>query len=662
MADHQIVSEEALTAIASDIKTDIRTKADSSNVYTKSATDTLLEGKANTEGEYDGLTVGNAKQLVATVGEVDKVPYLFRTSGGAIDIGDRETDELVGGSVAFNQLTKNGNFSDGTTSWMKGNNVTSVSVSNNVATLVLTANQTYNKYLSQYLSMTAGHKYFVTCKATSDDVAISQFYVAVGAGSTLATICPLKSLSNNPLAWIANPTINSETIYFRFEDINVDHDVNATLANIMVIDLTAMFGATIADYIYSLEQATTGAGVAWFRSLFSKPYYAYNAGELMSVKASAHVTTGFNQVDENFEIGAISAQTGLPIDDNNSLRSRDFLPCLPNTNYCLTYKGDKNTSNMRVILYDLNKNVVDYWGFIINSPRVIRFDSKAYYFKVSLGNYGTTYNRDICINLSWDGERNGEYEPYEVNTYPLDSDLELRGIPKLDADNKLYYDGDTYSSDGAVSRRYGIVDLGLLDWSKAGLNDDLFATNELIGDIKLVDFKSQIFNAICYSFVSTTGFNVYTKAINKSIGIDENGRLYIYDSSKSTMSTAEFKAAMSGVYLVYELETPTTEQADAFQDPQVVDDFGTEEYIDNRAVAIPVGHNTFYEVNLRAKLEMSPDSPESNGDYLMRHTSEGNAYTPYVSPIPSLPSADGNYVLKCTVSGSTKTLTWVEET
>ena len=128
------------------------------------------------------------------------------------------------------------------------------------------------------------------------------------------------------------------------------------------------------------------------------------------------------------------------------------------------------------------------------------------------------------------------------------------------------------------------------------------------------------------------------------------------------MSTAEFKAAMSGVYLVYELETPTTEQADAFQDPQVVDDFGTEEYIDNRAVAIPVGHNTFYEVNLRAKLEMSPDSPESNGDYLMRHTSEGNAYTPYVSPIPSLPSADGNYVLKCTVSGSTKTLTWVEET
>lgn len=28
--------------------------------------------------------------------------------------------------------------------------------------------------------------------------------------------------------------------------------------------------------------------------------------------------------------------------------------------------------------------------------------------------------------------------------------------------------------------------------------------------------------------------------------------------------------------------------------PQAVDDFGTEEYVDNREVAIPVGHDTFY--------------------------------------------------------------------
>ena len=141
----KLVGYDALSAIASDIKTAIGTKADASttynktevdtalalkadksdtytkaqvdsavgakadasSVYTKTQTDNLLAEKANTSGEYDNLVVGNAKQLVSKITETDKVPYLFRTSGGSIDIGDRETDKLVGGTVAFNQLNKN---------------------------------------------------------------------------------------------------------------------------------------------------------------------------------------------------------------------------------------------------------------------------------------------------------------------------------------------------------------------------------------------------------------------------------------------------------------------------------------------------------------------------------------------------------------------------
>ena len=61
----------------------------------------------------------------------------------------------------------------------------------------------------------------------------------------------------------------------------------------------------------------------------------------------------------------------------------------------------------------------------------------------------------FCINLS-DPSRNGEYEPYEKHSYPLDSSLTLRGIPKLDASNNLYYDGDEYNADGTVNRRFRI--------------------------------------------------------------------------------------------------------------------------------------------------------------------------------------------------------------
>ena len=202
--------------------------------------------------------------------------------------------------------------------------------------------------------------------------------------------------------------------------------------------------------------------------------------------------------------------------------------------------------------------------------------------------YGTTYNNDICINLSWDGERDGEYEPYIKHTYALDSDLELRGIAKLDSNNKLYYDGDTYEADGTVTRYYGIR---------------------------------------------------------------------AYESGDESLTDA----ITDGTNTVYKLTTPTTETADAFQDPQIVDDFGTEEYVDTRAVAIPVGHDTLYQPNLRAKLEMAPESPSGNGDYIVRQNNGENTYVPLVIPniLPAAPTTDGTYTLNVTVSNGTATYTWV---
>jgi hypothetical protein len=125
---------------------------------------------------------------------------------------------------------------------------------------------------------------------------------------------------------------------------------------------------------------------------------------------------------------------------------------------------------------------------------------------------------------------------------------------------------------------------------------------------------------------------------------------------------------MSGVYLVYELAEPTTEEAQSFQSPQIVDDFGTEEYVTSSIV--PVGHTTQYDHNLRAKLEMAPNSPDVDGDYLVRQTGSKNEYVPYTDgcritalegKIPAVPSANGGYILKCTVTDGTATYAWVAE-
>ena len=69
---------------------------------------------AKTDGYYIDMSVGNAEQLISDIYETDSVPYTFRTSGGSLDIGDREVDEIVGGTVVWNQYSKaNANSSSG---------------------------------------------------------------------------------------------------------------------------------------------------------------------------------------------------------------------------------------------------------------------------------------------------------------------------------------------------------------------------------------------------------------------------------------------------------------------------------------------------------------------------------------------------------------------
>ena len=52
--------------------------------------------------------------------------------------------------------------------------------------------------------------------------------------------------------------------------------------------------------------------------------------------------------------------------------------------------------------------------------------------------------------------------------------------------------------------------------------------------------------------------------------------------------------------------------------------FGTEEYVTDSIV--PVGHVTQYQPDIKAKLEMAPDSPDTDGDYIVRHSGGQNAY------------------------------------
>lgn len=463
------------------------------------ATGDALAEKADTDGEYDTLTAGVAKQLKSTVGITDNAPYLFRTAGGSADIGDLEMDKLVGGTVCWNQLIRVSGGDVGTTTKY---GITFVRTSDGKC--VMNGTTTARGHAISYsVKNIKGHKYILFSNSNQN---IGVYLSSQSYGSD----------DKHRGKIIINSAANATWYYSIYLGVNAGTEITNLVMYPEIFDLTAMFGATVANYIYSIEAANAGAGIAFFKKLFPKFHYSYNAGTLLSVKALSHDMVGFNAY--NNTTGQAKVVGGNVYQITGAYTA-------------LSFDGETVTP--------------DADGYFTPSQSGI--------LTVTGGNATTT-----CVHLKWDGEKDGEWEPYVKHSYPLDSDLELRGIPMLDINSELYYDGDTYENDGTVTRKFGIR-----------------AYQE--GDV-------------------TDGVDMVTDGTNT----------------------------------VYRLTTPTTEQATPFQNPQQVDDFGTEEYVDTRTVPLPVGHNTFYQANLRAKLEMSPDSPDGDGDYIVRQTDGENKYVPLV--------------------------------
>ena len=549
----------------------------------------MREHGALQDGYYEGMSVGNADQLMSAMFLTEQEPFLFRTTGGALEVGNREYLELNGGSVAWNQLVQSVHATqtkNDITATNNGDGSITLSGKATAITLIeLTA--------TSQIPYKENHVYMLG-KGTN-----YQFYDGYGADGYNIVKYGRTSGSGHVYARIENGVTVNEKIYPK------------------AIDLTQMFGSTIADYIYALERNTAGAGVAWFKKLFPADYYAYNAGELIHVNASAFKTTGFNQFD---------VSTGKA----KLLGGHEY-------EIVGTYSS---------LSYSTGETITPVSG---------KFTPSANGELTVTGGDSTT-----CVHLVWDGERDGEYEAYSEHSYALDSDLVLRGIPKLDASNNLYFDGDTYQSDGTVTRKYGIVDLGNQTWSKNSTYGYMYTT---ISGIK----RSSGWNSApdyirCPLYLSDTANNVTSGTTDKRMSISPNAdTFYVYDSAYTDKDT--FKTAMSGVYLVYELATSTTESADPFTSPMICDNWGTEEFVvtAQSGVEMPVGHTTKYPPDLKAKLEVAPESPDADGLYLMKHENGANSYIEYISPLPGDPATDGTYVLKATKSGSTVTLSWVAE-
>lgn len=500
----------------------------------------------------------------------DTSPYIFRQTGDGVQgVGTREKlKSIVGATVAWNQLyavhtivTIAEGDSDNVTATVDANGYVSISGTPTLNTLI-------NIGVSPIIP--ANHVCLILLDGDNNGATWGRVGFNYTTGSAFMNKHNASFSAGVRFKLVANTAYNINKVRFS------------------VYDLTQLFSndPTIADYIYQLEQSTAGAGVAFFRKYFGDSYYPYDAGSLKSVEdLGSHDTVGFNQWDEEWELGGYNTITGAKAAYTDRIRCKNPVRVLPDTMYFVRITPNDLTDYHNLCFYDEDMNFISG----LNTRVVlVKTPSNCVWLTFNAPNsYGTTYNHDICINLS-DPAKNGQYEPYAKHSYPLDSSLTLRGLLKL-SNGKLYADGDEYKADGSVNRRYGVVDLGTLDWT---YQNGYFTTTGISSK------KPGQFNIICraYPVGSVLGDD---KTI---IGNASSVRIYITDSAYTDAAT--FKTAMSGVYLVYELATPTTESADPYTELQICDPLGTEEFVTDGIV--PVGNVTQYPEDLKAKLEGLP--------------------------------------------------------
>jgi len=594
----------------------------------ESEIDTLEEKKANIDGYYEDMTVGNAEQLFSTQLDNDKVPYTYRTTGGSKDVGNRAyVDKIIGGTICWNQLYKKDDGSyevDGITFTVDNGVVTANGTA--TAQVIFNANTVNVPEGHKILIMgcpsggsTIGYRLQDGWSGSSNDVRNGAIYAVSSNAKVVGQIV------------IANGTTVTNVVF-----------------RPQIYDLTMMFGSAVADAVYTMTQS--GAAKTWFEKIFPNKLYKYDAGTVRSVSGlSSKVTVGFNQWDEEWEIGRYNTSTGAKEDLNSTIRSKNYIPVLPNTEYY-----DKAPETHWILQYDINHTFISA-GVRDSNNLFVTNDATRYITFYMNTTYGTTYNHDICINLSWSGYRNGEYEPYDSHAYALDNSLTLRGIPRINASNGLYYDGDVYANDGTVIRKFGTYTFtGSEEWTK--VNDDAYSAN-LISTVK----RPADANTVA-TWVMIPGLEVVTRnqiAFGAQTGnvfaIGADGQVYISATVYANASTI-----LTGNAIVFELAEYTSEIADAYQRIQIVDDFGTEQYVGTSLV--PIGHDTSYPANLRDKLQHLPNNADADGRYVIQQTNKQMSLVLSGEELPDMPTEDGTYHLRCIVSDGEPTLSWVSDT
>lgn len=593
VGDGNIVVGEGGTIAIDTAFDETSTNAVQNKVIAKFANE-VVENKANVDGNYPTMTVGNAdnaNNLIATKGLEVESYFTFGKTGGeqasAIETGNGTLKNLYGKTLVWNQLLQNGNFGD-TSRWY-GSGAT-FSISNNVATFIAT--ELYGGL--QYDIQLQTHKYLLGCSLKSS-VATDQLRLLMTDRQRNYSVPAQSNTNEQTLLVLANVSNATSSGYIKIQDNRTSDWTSVDVKNVILIDLTQMFGAgneptSIDDY-----------RAQWAIS-YAQLHLEYNSGQIVHTHINGLKSTGINQWDEETEQGSIDS-TGNNVDSTTSFRSKNFISIKPNENYMLHYGSYSSSSVIYYYFYDSNKNFISS-NLTLSENQAFTAPALSCYMKIRSGGSNTqnTYNHDICINFS-NPNINGNYYPYEEET--LNIDFEGNGVrnirDELNVEEKKKY------------QRFGIVDLGTLNWDYLDINN-LPTFTALLSLAKPTRDNTKVSNLLTSNYTTVSPDSNYLGG-DKVISLSGVGSNSIRVKDSNYTDAQAFKTAMSGVLLVYELATPIVTDIEIPNDTIKVWNGGSMEAL---GTEVPVGTKIFYQKNIKAFVESFGEAIDWNPERIER--------------------------------------------
>lgn len=370
------------------------------------------------------------------------------------------------------------------------------------------------------------------------------------------------SVNDIDFCYFASVKDHKYYICFNFTSTNPTVVGGITYNKAQLFDLTQMFG--------SGNEPTT---VAQFQAMFPDDYYPYNAGELKSIAPTSVEASGVERFqmfqNHNFSNTVVDTREYVifMISQLKSPYTRFFSQILqepglvdavfttPASGKCqIKHNGSVRDIDFYYFTSVKNHKYYIYINFTSTNPTVaggVTYDKAQLFDLTQMFGAG---NEPATPAEFWQRvpERLYSYNPNDYKSANIPSS---KYFPDGMKSAGSVYDEINFLSQKAI-KRIGAVDMGTLNWSYTNVSQFFYTLlpgaypfgNNVIPNIICSAYEPRIYSLVANISASDGGININGKDFQPIPRLSVKDRRY--------SSAAAFKAAMSGVMLYYELETP----------------------------------------------------------------------------------------------------------